>query len=195
VPTSNWQNITHSLELIRSWMPESILDIGCGFGRWGFLCREFLDVWEGRYDRQDWKVKIEGVEGFAPYVTDLQRAVYDRIHIGNVLEVLPRLGRYDLIILGDVLEHFEKDEGARLIADCASHLSSDGHLLLHVPLGEDWPQGAAFGNDLETHRSCWTETDLWAQGCTVTRFQDYIQRPFAVAVLPPLDHRRLTSSA
>jgi len=47
MPTSNWQNISYNIDLIRKIKPQSILDVGVGFGRWGILLREFLELWEG----------------------------------------------------------------------------------------------------------------------------------------------------
>lgn len=32
--TSNWQNLSYCVELIRKEAPSSVLDIGVGFGRW-----------------------------------------------------------------------------------------------------------------------------------------------------------------
>ena len=28
--------------------PSSVLDIGTGFGKYGLLCREYLELWDGR---------------------------------------------------------------------------------------------------------------------------------------------------
>ena len=30
--------------------PFSILDIGSGFGKYGVLCREYLELWDGRQE-------------------------------------------------------------------------------------------------------------------------------------------------
>jgi hypothetical protein len=39
-----------------------------GFGRWGILFREFLEIWEqGKYDGK-WERTIDGVEIFVPYI-------------------------------------------------------------------------------------------------------------------------------
>lgn len=42
--TSNWQHISDCIEIIRDINPKTILDVGTGFGRWGILSREFLEV-------------------------------------------------------------------------------------------------------------------------------------------------------
>jgi glycosyltransferase involved in cell wall biosynthesis/GT2 family glycosyltransferase len=184
MPTSNWQNIGESIDLIRTWMPQSVLDVGCGFGRWGFLCREFLDVWEGRCFKPDWKVRIEAIEGFDPYLSPVQRHLYDAIHVGDARAILPGLPSYDLIILGDVFEHFARDEAKDFLATCRAHLSPNGHVLLHVPLGEDWEQGdGPGGNAFERHLSAWTLDQLEELGASHTRtFRDYVGREFAVVV-------------
>ena len=59
--TSNWQNISYCVGVLRRLKPASVLDVGTGFGRWGVLCREFLDVWEGREARSLWQTRIEGI--------------------------------------------------------------------------------------------------------------------------------------
>ena len=42
--------------------PRSILEIGVGFGKWGVVAREYLEAWQGRFRREDWQVRIEGVK-------------------------------------------------------------------------------------------------------------------------------------
>ncbi|MGG4047521.1 methyltransferase domain-containing protein [Paenibacillus favisporus] len=177
--TSNWQNLSYCVELIRQAAPSSVLDIGVGFGRWGMLCREFLDVWQGRVFREQWQTRIEGVEVFPKNVDDYHPYFYNHIYIGDAYELMMKrqLGAYDLIIVGDVLEHFEKERGIWLLEACLKQCRS---LLLNVPIGPDWPQGAEYGNEYETHRSVWTEKELDRYPTASKRmFEDYIQRDFA----------------
>jgi glycosyltransferase involved in cell wall biosynthesis/GT2 family glycosyltransferase/SAM-dependent methyltransferase len=192
MPTSNWQNIGESIELIRKWMPGSVLDVGCGFGRWGFVCREFLDVWEGRAFKHEWKVRIEGIEGFEPYLSPVHRHLYDRVHVGNAKDVLPGLGTFDLIILGDVLEHFGRDDALAFLATCRAHLTPAGHVLVHIPLGEEWEQGdGPGGNVLERHLSAWTLDELKELGADhASLYRDPSGREFAVVVY---GHQEMTA--
>ena len=71
--TSNWQNISYCVGILRRLQPASVLDVGTGFGRWGTLCREFLDVWEGREARSLWQARIEGIEAFPQCLTPASR--------------------------------------------------------------------------------------------------------------------------
>jgi len=66
--TSNWQNISYNIDLVKKLNPKSILDIGVGFGRWGILFREFLEVWGSNNYSGDWERVIDGVEIFPDYI-------------------------------------------------------------------------------------------------------------------------------
>lgn len=179
--TSNWQNISYSVELIRRLDPVSVLDVGCGFGRWGFLCREFLDVWNSRTYPESWKISIEGIEIFPQNITPIHDYVYDKIHLGDASQLLPVLGTFDLVIFGDVLEHFDKYNAERLLENAIAHANKA--VLIHVPLGTDWPQGPRDGNDYETHLSTWNLSDLRRYGGRIKVFRDYIGRRYAVALI------------
>lgn len=154
MPTSPYGHIEMFVQFLLHTRPTSILDIGLGNGKLGFVARDVLDVMlNERFRRAEWKVRIDGIEVFGDYIQAHQRAVYDDIYIGNARDVLDRLGAYDLILLGDVLEHFSKEEGQAFLDKCAAH--SARHLAVFIPLGKTWRQPAIDGNPFETHRSSW----------------------------------------
>lgn len=64
MPTSTGVFISVGLTEIARLRPTSVVDVGCGFGLWGFLCRMYLDVFEGRTYKEDWQVRIEAIEVF-----------------------------------------------------------------------------------------------------------------------------------
>ena len=43
--------------------PTRVLDLGMGTGKYGFLLREQTDLAQGRLSRDDWRMRIDGVEG------------------------------------------------------------------------------------------------------------------------------------
>ncbi|RCX16954.1 methyltransferase family protein [Fontibacillus phaseoli] len=177
--TSNWQNLSYCIELIRQVSPSRVLDIGIGFGRWGMICREFLDVWQGRVHREQWMTVIEGIEIFPKNVDEYHSYFYNEIHIADAYELLTqhKVGTFDLIILGDVLEHFDKERAIALLEAC---LQTGRYVLLNIPIGNDWPQGSEYGNDYEMHRSEWTMTELDPfPTAAKKKFKDYINREFA----------------
>lgn len=138
--------------------PRSVLDVGCGCGKWGALLREYLDpraaAGQGRR-----RARIDAVEGFAGYVGPLHHAVYDHVYVGRAPEILAGLGPYELVLAVDVLEHFPQRAGAEFVAACRRL----GPVLLTTPAAPV-PQGAVHGNDLERHRSSWSRQDLAALG-------------------------------
>ena len=159
MPTSYPENISRIITLILETKPYSILDVGSGFGKYGYLCREYLDVTQGRFRKGDWKIRIDGIEGFAPYLSDLQRLIYDRIYEGDIFETFAKFPdqTYDLALAIDILEHFEKAEGLRFLEEC---LRLARIVLVSVPLG--LAQGAVFGNPLESHRAKWSKKEFKA---------------------------------
>jgi hypothetical protein len=45
MPTSDVCNVPSILTVVGNLQPQSILDIGCGFGKYGMLMREYLELW------------------------------------------------------------------------------------------------------------------------------------------------------
>ncbi len=137
--------------------PKLILDIGIGFGKWGFLAREYTDIWLQRYDPLQWKTTIHGIEGYAEYITPASSYVYDEIFIGDATEVIKSLDRYHLIICGAMLEHLEKSQGLEFLNDCKQ--KSD-ICFFTVPVITNLKMGARSPNPYERHRSQWSEKEL-----------------------------------
>ncbi len=158
MPVSTSVHISHCLNLIISTQPRSVLDVGCGFGLWGFLCREYLDVMCERVQPEQWQIRIDGIELFEPYIQDHQRALYSSIKIGDIRELAPNIDNYDLIIAGDVIEHLEKSEGERVISQL--YEKAERALIVGIPLGDGWDHPEAHGNPGELHRSKWEPADF-----------------------------------
>jgi hypothetical protein len=145
----------------RQLRPASVLDVGVGFGKYGYLFREYLDIWElqtvADYGRDHWKTVIEGVEATPQYITPLHDYIYDRIHVGDITEIIDTLGTYDVIMMGDVLEHFEKHVGERLLHQLLAH--AEKCMLLTFPVDSTRNEDV-IGNPYEAHRSAWNRRDF-----------------------------------
>jgi hypothetical protein len=180
--TSNWQNISYCIELIRKINPESILDIGAGFGRWGILSREFLEIWEEENYTDKWKRKIDAVEIYDKYVKPYHSYFYDNVYIVNALDYVNEMKEnYDLIICGDVIEHFGKKDGEILIDTC---LKKSRYLMINIPVGDKWEQEESGGNEYEKHRSVWQKSDFGKYpNRKIKKFRDYTLRKFLVVLL------------
>lgn len=200
MPSSRFEHISDVVSMFVALEPRSVLDVGCGFGRWGFLAREYCDIFHGRYAREEWTTRIEAVEPFEGYLGPHHRYVYDHIHVMTIQEYVADMPSYDVIYAGDVIEHLEKETAVSLLPRLAA--KSNLAFIVSIPLGAEWPQGEVIGNPLEEHRSVWTRRDLKQLGARLIRTYPIRDgRGFAVAVWSPKPlprfrnpyHRRLAA--
>jgi hypothetical protein len=162
MPSSRPNTIPTVIHLVRQIKPKSILDVGVGFGKWGHLFREYTDINEAendpaRYQRKKWRVRIDGIEGYAAYLTPMHRYLYNHLHVGNAGALLKKLPHYDLIFLGDVIEHIEKAAGFQLLRNAFK--KANKAVIVTTPKFETG-QADLCGNELERHRSLWSAEDF-----------------------------------
>jgi len=192
VGTSNWQQIPFCIDALMKIAPSRVLDIGVGFGRWGIITREFCDVWFSRIFKDEWRVHLEGVEGFPRSITDYHHSFYNKIHIGDAAEIIPTLpGPWSVTIYGDVLEHFTKEKAHELLS---ISLERSEYVLINIPIGEEFEQGEAYGNVYERHLSQWEVEDFRPFGLVNhALLQDFQGRPYGAFVLSRNDPNDLKS--
>lgn len=171
MPSSRASTIPYVIFAIKQLQPQSILDVGIGFGKWGYLFREYTDIINsehnpGRYHKSGWKVRIEGIEAYRDYLHEAHTFIYDKIHIGDASEIVPKLGKFDVIFLGDIIEHFPLDVGKKLLRTAIKQ--SNKCVILTTPK-YDTGQTDLCNNPLEQHRSVWGPKDFRALGrCLIT---------------------------
>jgi SAM-dependent methyltransferase len=162
LPTSDFHNINTVLALITQLNPTSVLDVGCGFGKYGVLLREYLDVWQQHLAPKSWQVKLVGIEAYEAYRNPIHDFVYSRVHFGEAQRVVPTLGEFDVVLIADVIEHLEKDEARELVRECLRHSPI---VIISTPI-EFYPQGEILRNPYEVHRNHW-HSDDFPTGVTV----------------------------
>jgi len=156
MPVSNPEHIPTVLHFAQACQARSILDVGIGTGSYGLLLRQSLDIGYGRIKPAEWQVEIDGVEIFEGYRNPVWDFAYTRVHMGDIRQLLPTIGSYDLVLCNDVLEHFPRDEARRLTEALLVHC---GVLLATTP-NRNFPQGAWGGNEAETHHCLLNRTDF-----------------------------------
>jgi len=154
------------MTVIGNLKPATILDIGCGFGKYGVLMREYLELWQGRLQPDTWQTKIVGIDAFAGYHNPIWDFVYDCVHVGDAKTILPTLGTFDATLIADVIEHFEKEDALALIKIC---LQKSRILIISTPR-DFYSQGESFGNHYETHR-CLIQLQDFPEDCFVTKIK------------------------
>ena len=157
MPTSWYQAIPSILDQVQKENPKSILDVGVGFGKYGLMVREVLELPYERYNKNQWIVNIEGIEAFEEYRNPIHDYIYNKIHYGEVTQVIDNLPKYDCILLIDVLEHFEKEEGKKVIDQLIAHTNKS--LIISTPRYPS-KQEEYLGNRYEEHKSKWSIIDF-----------------------------------
>jgi hypothetical protein len=167
MPSSSPEVIPVVLRIVWELAPRSVLDVGAGYGKYGVLFREYLELrhrqgelhrLDGSEISSDRRVRIDALEGYRKYVGPLHALVYDQIHIANLLTEIEKVDTYDLAYMGDILEHLEKQQAREHVLPALLERMNMG-LLISVPANAS-EQDATFGNELEIHRSVWTAADL-----------------------------------
>lgn len=121
MPTSDPAYVPVLWNKLKLWKPNKVLDLGVGYGKNGFLVREFMDTVTAVYPDTRWTGDLLGVEVYESYIQELQRQIYDDIIIGAMPDVLDDLANsldephWDLILMTDVLEHFSEDVGRQVL--------------------------------------------------------------------------------
>lgn len=162
--SSSCERIPAIIKLFRNCNPKSILDVGIGFGKYGLLLREYLDVKNRRYWKKEWKIKLDGVEAFPTFITPVHEYLYNNIYIDNVMNLVrqDKLGYYDIYLMIAVIEHLSKEDGQELLDYAYNHSKM---IVIGIPYNlknpaSDLSQKSKFGNDLEVHQSLWRIPDF-----------------------------------
>ena len=137
--------------------PGSVLDLGMGCGNYGRVLR-----------RAGVAAELTGVEVWPEYRNPRWERYYDHSLQADVREFLSTvdLASYDVLLLIDVLEHMERDEGQRVL-DQMRKVARVG-FVISTPISR-YPQPGWYGNPHEVHRYFWSDEELREQGLECVR--------------------------
>lgn len=136
---------------IRDWLrdlrPATILDVGAGSGVYSRLFRPILP----------WATWV-ALEIHEPYVERYDLKLhYEQVIVENVLHANIGPDAFDVVILGDVLEHMTPNDAASALR--RAHIWATKGVIASVPLGH-CPQGPSEGNEHEAHVSEWAQQEF-----------------------------------
>ena len=122
-----------------------VLDVGAGMGKWSKLLKNKTFL-------------MDAVEAHAPYIERFGlKALYSNVHNYDIRNFEYEKGTYDIVILGDVLEHLEFDDAIKLIEDMKQKVSI---IFLTIPITICVQDGSVYGNEFETHRYQWSDKEI-----------------------------------
>jgi hypothetical protein len=157
MPVSDQTNITPIMLEVARCRPKSILDLGIGFGKYGVLCREMLDIEPYNLSQESWQTNIIGVEGFEKYRNPCWQ-LYSSVMVHDFTQNYESYKGFDLVLMIDSLEHVEKGVGSKILDTL---LMNNKRVIVSCPTGKCYvEQGAVHGNEFERHRAHWTPDDF-----------------------------------
>jgi hypothetical protein len=161
MPYSSDSGKQYIAQFIDKINPAQVLDIGAGSGTYTAYKKPnqhwtAIEIWEPNVDRFN------------------LCQLYEKVIIGDARTI--DFGVYDLVILGDVLEHMTKEEAKTLLNKCRR----SKHVIVSIPLGH-YPQDEYDGNPYEKH-----VVDNWSKEDFVSWFgqpsQSHIESEIGVFV-------------
>ncbi len=149
------------IHLIQKLSPKSVLDIGKGFGKYGFLIHEYIGI--NNKERVDPKVtmadqsrvKIDAVEVDEDLLLPHLSQFYNKVFFGDVFSIQEKFEDYDLILMIDVIEHLDKQKAIELLKN---FLLKNSTVLIATPI--HFFQQELYGSDFEHHISHWKLSDF-----------------------------------
>lgn len=156
-PEVTW---THGfLDVIAHFLPErpeSILDVGCGPGIAGALCRLYRNP-----------KRLVGVDVFRPYLVSLRHLnVYDsliQVDLSRTPALPFRADAFDVGLALEVIEHLPKDAGVHLMESLKAQCT---RVIVSTP-NEFFEQDTYDDNPFQRHRSAWSLRDFEERGFDV----------------------------
>ena len=150
--------------VLRQLAPRTVLDVGKGFGKYGFLIHEQVGIpMSERPDpsrtlSEQSRVAIDAVEIQPDYLFPHLEHIYRRVFLGDIVDLYSDLHGYDTILMADVIEHLEKPNALRVLTHFLDHGAS---VVIATP--KRFFSQSHYGSEWEAHRSHWTPRDFaWA---------------------------------
>ncbi len=147
-PEGKWLTLNLLSRLDRHFQFQQVLDVGAGAGGYSQLLRDRLSpkIWTA-------------LEIWEPYLERFKLAeLYNRLIVADVRNWAPDQD-YDLVLMGDVLEHMQKAEAQECVIKLLQHTQL---LLISIPIIE-MPQDEVDGNPYEKHvKEDWSHDEVLA---------------------------------
>jgi hypothetical protein len=154
MPTSRWTSIPKIIELVLKidLKPKKIIECGIGFGKFGVLIREYLEIWNSLEVPKKWNIKLDGIEYFKGYKNPLHLYLYDKVYYGDVMKYLNIMKKYDLVLCVDMIEHLKRKDGLKFLKSIHSDY------IISTPINAGNRQ--CIKNTRESHISQWKPEDF-----------------------------------
>lgn len=155
----------HVLDLLAGNLDNTdILDVGSGFGSWGYMIRT----------RSEGSPRMTGLDMWIPYINRICfLKIYDDMICADAKELPFRDDSFDLVLACEILEHLPRGDGPYFLNELER--VARGTVIVTTPHGI-WTQGPINDNRYERHRSTWLLDDFKKRRYSV-RLIDFVRYP------------------
>lgn len=149
------------IHVIQKLQPGSVLDIGKGFGKYGFLIHEYIGINNnkkldpGKSLKDQSAISIDAVEVDPDLMLPHLEHLYRKIYFGDVLKIGDSLPRYDLVLMIDIIEHIDKTAAIALLKKL---LAKGSNIIIATP--RKFFEQELYESVYENHVSHWTVQDF-----------------------------------
>lgn len=167
MPSSFSSQIATILHLVSCIKPRKVLDVGKGYGKYGFLLHEYLGIPEDvKIDRtksmkEQSRLQIDCVEVDEDLLLPHLSQFYREVIVSDIIRSYESLGTYDLVMMIDVIEHLPKADAIKIV----KHFVEQGAYVL-VATPYDFFEQERNQSVYEHHVSHWTVKDFRGIGFT-----------------------------
>lgn len=147
--------------LISQIKPNTILDIGKGFGKYGFLIHEYIGV-DNKAKlnpsltiKEQSGIKIDAVEIDEQLLLPHLNHFYNDVFTGNIIDMYEKMEPYDLILMIDIIEHLDKTAALKMLKYFAAKKTK---MIIATPL--EFFNQHLYDSEHEEHISHWTKNDF-----------------------------------
>ncbi len=171
--SSFYDQIPDIINIIIGTKPKTILDVGKGFGKYGFLAHEYFGINNTKQINpqktmaQNSDVAIDAIEVDETLIMPHLSQFYRNVYFGDVFEQYKLMQEsYDLVIMIDVVEHLEKVKTLELIKDL---ITKNTIVLVATPI--NFFNQHLYESVYEEHISHWTIKDFQNIGSVQVQYK------------------------
>lgn len=149
------------IHLLQKLGPSTLLDIGKGFGKYGFLAHEYAGIAPSHKAdptktlAQQSRLQIDAVEVERDFLWPHLSHLYRNVIVGKIEDIYVSLPHYDVVLMADVIEHIEKPAAKAIV----KHLVDNGSIVI-VATPKLFFQQHLYESGYEEHVSHWLPHDF-----------------------------------
>jgi hypothetical protein len=157
------------INLFQILQPRTVLDVGKGFGKYGFLIHEYVGVSSSTAPDpaqtlvQQSDVAVDAVEVQERYLWPHIDQLYRRTFVGKNEDLYSTLPHYHDVLMADVIEHIDKKIGCTILRH---FLEANSTVIVSTP--KEYFDQKLYASQYEQHVSHWMPRDFGFSG-----FMDY----------------------